>query len=56
MVYYPDPRTIIEDDVDRQRQERDMAERLKRQEEERLIMVAANLARKEERAKKKEEM
>lgn len=30
MEYYPDPRTIIEDDVDRQRYERDMAERLKR--------------------------
>lgn len=55
MEYYPDPRTIIEDDVDRQRYERDMAERLKRQEEERLIMVAANLARKEERAKRREE-
>lgn len=54
--YYPDPRTIIEDDADRQRYERDMAERLKRQEEERLIMVAANLARKEERAKRREEM
>lgn len=37
MDYYPDPRTIIEDDVDRQRYERDMAERLRRQEEERLI-------------------
>jgi hypothetical protein len=56
MDYYPDPRTIIEDDVDRQRFERDMAERLRRQEEERLIQVAANLARKEERAKKREEM
>lgn len=55
MDYLPDPRTLIEDDVDRQRQERDMAERLKRKEEERLILVAANLARKEERAKKREE-
>jgi len=56
MDYYPDPRTVIEDDADRQRYERDMAERQKRLEEERLIMVAANLARKEERAKKREEM
>jgi len=56
MDYYPDPRTVIEDDADRQKYERDMAERLKRQEEDRLIMVAANLARKEERAKKREEM
>ena len=46
MEYYPDPRTVIEDDVDRQKYERDMAERQKRAEEERLIMVAANLARK----------
>jgi hypothetical protein len=56
MDYYPDPRTVIEDDADRQKYDRDMAERMKRQEEERLIMVAANLARKEERAKKREEM
>lgn len=55
MDYYPDPRTVIEDDADRQKYERDMAERQKRIEEERLIMVAANLARKEERAKKREE-
>lgn len=56
MDYFPDPRTVIEDDADRQRYERDMAERLKRQEEERLLQVAQNLARKEERAKKREEM
>jgi hypothetical protein len=56
MDYFPDPRTVIEDDVDRQKFEREIAERMKRQEEERLIMVAANLARKEERAKKREEM
>lgn len=35
MDILPDPRTIIEDDVDRQRYERDMAERIKRQEEQR---------------------
>lgn len=56
MDYFPDPRTVIEDDADRQKHERDMAERMKRLEEERLIMVAANLARKEERARKREEM
>lgn len=37
LEYYPDPRTIIEDDADRQKYERDMAERKKRMEEERLI-------------------
>jgi len=54
--YIPDPRTIIEDEIDRQRFEREIAERIKRQEEERLIKIAENMARKEERAKKKEEM
>ena len=47
---------MIEDEIDRQRFEREIAERMKRQEEERLIKLAENLARKEERAKKKEEM
>lgn len=56
LEYIPDPRTVIEDEIDRQRFEREIAERMKRQEEERLIKLAENLARKEERAKKKEEM
>ena len=37
----PDPRTIIEDDVDAQRQQRDMEARIKRQEEQRQIQLAA---------------
>ena len=56
MEYLPDPRTVIEDEADRQRFEREIAERMKRQEEERLIKLAENMARKEERAKKREEM
>lgn len=55
MEYVPDPRTVIEDEADRQRFERDLAERAKRLEEERLIKVAERLARKEERERKKEE-
>jgi hypothetical protein len=30
MDYYPDPRTVIEDDVDKQRFERELAERARR--------------------------
>lgn len=56
LEYIPDPRTVIEDEIDRQRFEREIAERMKRQEEERLIRLAENMARKEERAKKREEM
>jgi hypothetical protein len=56
MDFIPDPRTIIEDEADRQRFERDLADRAKRVEEERLIKVAERLARKEEREKKKEEV
>ena len=55
MEYIPDPRTVIEDEADRQRFEREVADRAKRAEEERLIKVAERLARKEEREKKKEE-
>lgn len=53
--YVPDPRTVIEDEADRQRGEREKIERLKRDEEERLIRVAEKLARKEERQKRREE-
>ena len=51
MEYLPDPRTVLEDEADRQRFEREIADRMKRQEEERLTRIAENLARKEERAK-----
>lgn len=40
MEYFPDPRTVIEDEADRQRQERDLADRAKRAEEEKMIKVA----------------
>lgn len=55
MDYFPDPRVVIEDDADRQKFDREIAEKAKRVEEERLVQVAAQLARKEERARKKEE-
>lgn len=55
LEYIPDPRTIIEDEADRQRFEKEMADKVKRLEEERLIRVAERLARKEDRQRKKEE-
>jgi len=55
LEYVPDPRTVIEDEADRQRVEKEMADRVKRVEEERLIRVAERLARKEDRQRKKEE-
>ncbi len=55
LEYIPDPRTVIEDEADRLRFERDLADRAKRAEEERLIRIAERLARKEERERKKEE-
>jgi len=56
MDYYPDPRVVIEDQTDQQKFDREIAEKAKRIEEERLVQVAAQLARKEERARKREEM
>jgi hypothetical protein len=56
MVYFPDPRTLIEDDADRQKYERDMAERLRRQQQERELLAQQLEARKMEREKKREEM
>ena len=53
--YIPDPRTVIEDEVDRQRFERDLAERQRREKEEKLIKEAERIARKEEKEKKEQE-
>lgn len=40
MEYIPDPRTVIEDAQDKEKEERDAAERRKREEEERMVREA----------------
>ncbi len=54
MEYLPDPRTVIEDAQDREKEERDAEDRRKRGEEERMIQEAQRLARKEDKRKKRE--
>lgn len=54
MEFIPDPRTVIEDDVDRQRFERDAEERMRRAEEAKQIKIAQAAARKEEKLKRRE--
>jgi len=49
MEFIPDPRTVIEDDVDRQRFERDAEERMRRAEEAKKVKLAQALVRKEEK-------
>jgi hypothetical protein len=51
MEYIPDPRTVIEDAQDREKEERDAEERRKRIEEERMIKEAQKMARQEEKRK-----
>jgi hypothetical protein len=45
MEYLPDPRTVIEDAQDREKEERDAAERRKREQEEKLVREAQKLVR-----------
>ena len=40
MEYIPDPRTVIEDAYDREKEERDAEERRKRAEEDRMVKEA----------------
>ena len=54
MEYIPDPRTVIEDQQDQERYEREAEERAARAEEERLIRITQEAARKEEKQKKRE--
>jgi hypothetical protein len=51
MEYIPDPRTVIEDAHDREKEERDAEERRKRMEEEKMVKEAHRLARIEEKKK-----
>jgi len=55
MEFFPDPRTVIEDAKDRDREMRDLADRRKREQEEKLIREAQKLARQEEKKKAREE-
>lgn len=55
MEFLPDPRTVIEDAHDREREERDLAERRKREQEEKLVREAQKLVRQEEKRKAREE-
>ena len=55
MEFIPDPRTVIEDAHDREKEERDLADRRKREQEEKLIREAQKLARQEEKRKAREE-
>lgn len=50
----PDPRIEIENQHDREVNEIEQRERLQREEEERVIRIAGQQMKKEERAKKKE--
>jgi hypothetical protein len=45
MEFLPDPRTVIEDAQDREREERDLAERRKREQEEKMLREAQKLVR-----------
>ena len=56
MEYVPDPRVVKEDARDAEVQERDAKERAERAEEERMIRLAQQAAKKEEQAKKREAM
>lgn len=55
MEFVPDPRTVIEDAHDREKEERDLAERRKREQEEKLVREAQKLVRQEEKRKAREE-
>lgn len=55
MDYLPDPRTVIEDAQDREREMRDAADRRKREQEEKLVREAQKLVRQEEKRKAREE-
>lgn len=55
MEFLPDPRTVIEDAQDREKEERDAAERRKREQEEKLVREAQKLVRQEEKRKAREE-
>lgn len=54
--YMPDPRVVKEDAHDAEAYERDAKERAERAEEERLVRLAQQAAKKEEQAKKREAM
>ena len=56
MEYMPDPRVVKEDAHDQEQFERDAKERAERAEEERLIRLAQQAAKQEEKAKKREAM
>ena len=47
MEYMPDPRTIIEDDYDREKEERDRKERARILEEDRIVKETEKRARQE---------
>jgi len=49
MEFLPDPRTVIEDAHDREKEERDAADRRKREQEEKLVREAQRLVRQEEK-------
>ena len=55
MEFIPDPRTVIEDAHDREKEERDLADRRKREQEEKLVREAQKLVRQEEKRKAREE-
>ena len=54
MEFLPDPRTVIEDAQDREREERDLAERRKREQEEKMLREAQKLVRQEEKRQARE--
>ena len=45
MEFLPDPRTVIEDAHDREKEERDAADRRKREQEEKLVREAQRMVR-----------
>jgi hypothetical protein len=49
MEYLPDPRTVIEDAQDREKEERDAADRRKREQEEKMIRDAQRIVRQQEK-------
>ena len=51
MEYMPDPRTIIEDDYDREKEERDRKERARILEEDRIVKETEKRARQEQKMK-----
>lgn len=55
MEFLPDPRTVIEDAHDREKEERDAADRRKREQEEKLVREAQRLVRQEEKKRAREE-